>query len=68
MILQMTDMMSLMCIDTMSVGAGGVQIGVRYISEDLIRKLTKQEHLGHITSLNLTLAKNNGKKIKVLFI
>ncbi|KAI0228191.1 Centriolin [Lamellibrachia satsuma] len=47
-------------------GAGGVQIGVRYISEDLIRKLTKQEHLGHITSLNLTLAKNNGKKIKYI--
>ncbi|KAK2177182.1 hypothetical protein NP493_614g00022 [Ridgeia piscesae] len=47
-------------------GAGGSHVGVRYITEDLIRKLTKQEHLAQITSLNLTLSKNNGKKIKYI--
>ena len=55
-------------VDMLSAGAAGTQIGVRYIMEDLIRKLTKQEHLGHVTSLNLTLAKDNGKKIKVSYV
>ena len=43
----------------------GGQAGVRYITEDLIKKIAKEEALEMITSLNLTLAKEGGKKIKV---
>ena len=39
--------------------------GVRYITEDLIKKISKQDQLGIITTLNLTLSKEGGKKIKV---
>ncbi|XP_069121130.1 centriolin-like isoform X3 [Argopecten irradians] len=42
------------------------QSGVRYITEDLIRKLAKEENLEMITILNLTLSKENGKKIKYI--
>lgn len=42
-------------------------VGVRYITEDLIRKVTKIENLGAVTTLNLTLSKEGGKKIKVHF-
>ena len=41
------------------------QAGVRYITEDLIRKLTKEDNLEMVTTLNLTLSKEGGKKIKV---
>ena len=41
------------------------QAGVRYITEDLIRKISKEDSLEMITTLNLTLAKEGGKKIKV---
>ncbi|XP_033730276.1 centriolin-like isoform X4 [Pecten maximus] len=42
------------------------QSGVRYITEDLIRKIAKEESLEMITTLNLTLSKENGKKIKYI--
>ncbi|XP_021380343.1 centriolin-like isoform X3 [Mizuhopecten yessoensis] len=42
------------------------QSGVRYITEDLIRKMAKEESLEMITTLNLTLSKENGKKIKYI--
>uniref|UniRef100_A0A803STE6 Centriolin n=1 Tax=Anolis carolinensis TaxID=28377 RepID=A0A803STE6_ANOCA len=35
-------------------------------SETLIKKLAKQEHLGRITSLNLCLSKDGGKKFKYI--
>uniref|UniRef100_A0A803U0L2 Centriolin n=1 Tax=Anolis carolinensis TaxID=28377 RepID=A0A803U0L2_ANOCA len=40
--------------------------GTRYITETLIKKLAKQEHLGRITSLNLCLSKDGGKKFKYI--
>ena len=43
----------------------GQQAGVRYITEDLIRKMARDDQLEMITNLNLTLAKEGGKKIKV---
>lgn len=39
--------------------------GIRYITELLIKKLSKQENLARVTSLNLSLAKDGGKKFKV---
>ncbi|XP_078324889.1 uncharacterized protein LOC111125942 isoform X3 [Crassostrea virginica] len=47
-------------------GDQGGQAGVRYITEDLIKKIAKEEALEMITSLNLTLAKEGGKKIKYI--
>jgi len=41
--------------------------GIRYIIEDLIRKVSGKDELESITSLNLTLAKDVGK-IKVCVI
>ena len=43
------------------------QAGVRYITEDLIRKISKEDSLEMVTTLNLTLSKEGGKKIKVIF-
>ncbi|XP_063792051.1 centriolin isoform X2 [Pseudophryne corroboree] len=40
--------------------------GVRYITEVLIRKLSKQENLAFVTSLNLSLSKEGGKKFKYI--
>ncbi|XP_042334632.1 centriolin isoform X2 [Sceloporus undulatus] len=50
------------------VGQGDnyVSPGTRYITEPLIKKLAKQENLGRITSLNLSLAKDGGKKFKYI--
>ncbi|GFO09556.1 centriolin [Plakobranchus ocellatus] len=42
------------------------QPGVRYITEDLIRKVAKEDNFDLITSLNLTLTKEGGKKIKYI--
>ncbi|XP_055896823.1 centriolin-like isoform X5 [Biomphalaria glabrata] len=42
------------------------QAGVRYITEDLIRKISKESNLDLVTSLNLTLSKEGGKKIKYI--
>nr|XP_006823794.1 PREDICTED: centriolin-like [Saccoglossus kowalevskii] len=39
---------------------------VRYITETLIKKLAKEESLDQILSLNLTLSKEGGKKIKYI--
>ena len=39
---------------------------MRYITEDLIRKISKEENLDMVTTLNLTLSKEGGKKIKVI--
>jgi centriolin len=39
--------------------------GVRYITEDLIKKISGHDHLPTLTTLNLTLSKEGGKKIKV---
>ncbi|XP_059175304.1 centriolin-like isoform X2 [Physella acuta] len=40
--------------------------GVRYITEDLIKKIAKEENFELIVSLNLTLSKEGGKKIKYI--
>ncbi|XP_063172481.1 centriolin [Candoia aspera] len=40
--------------------------GIRYITEPLIKKLAKQENLARITALNLSLAKDGGKKFKYI--
>uniref|UniRef100_A0A670KLP4 Centriolin n=1 Tax=Podarcis muralis TaxID=64176 RepID=A0A670KLP4_PODMU len=40
--------------------------GIRYITETLIKKLSKQENLARVTTLNLSLAKDGGKKFKYL--
>jgi hypothetical protein len=40
--------------------------GIRYIADDLIRRVSGQDHFELITSLNLTLAKDGGK-IKVRY-
>lgn len=39
--------------------------GVRYITEALIKKLTKQDNLALVKSLNLSLSKDGGKKFRV---
>ncbi|KAM4664596.1 centriolin [Discoglossus pictus] len=44
----------------------GTDAGVRYITESLIQKLTKQENLAYVTSLNLSLSKDGGKKFKFI--
>uniref|UniRef100_A0A8C8VG35 Centriolin n=1 Tax=Pelusios castaneus TaxID=367368 RepID=A0A8C8VG35_9SAUR len=40
--------------------------GVRYITETLIKNLSKQENLAYVSSLNLSLAKDGGKKFKYI--
>ncbi|XP_074871233.1 centriolin isoform X3 [Carettochelys insculpta] len=40
--------------------------GVRYITESLIKNLSKQENLAYVNSLNLSLAKDGGKKFKYI--
>ncbi|VDI37859.1 Hypothetical predicted protein, partial [Mytilus galloprovincialis] len=49
-----------------TVADQGQQAGVRYITEDLIRKIAKEDQIEMITNLNLTLAKEGGKKIKYI--
>ncbi|XP_077162677.1 centriolin isoform X2 [Paroedura picta] len=44
----------------------GFSPGIRYITEPLIKKLSKQENMGRVTSLNLSLAKDGGKKFKYI--
>ncbi|XP_053551905.1 centriolin [Bombina bombina] len=44
----------------------GTEAGIRYITETLIQKLTKQENLAHINSLSLSLSKDGGKKFKYI--
>ncbi|XP_004423441.1 PREDICTED: centriolin [Ceratotherium simum simum] len=40
--------------------------GVRYITEALIKKLTKQDNLALVKSLNLSLSKDGGKKFRYI--
>nr|KAF6433132.1 centriolin [Molossus molossus] len=40
--------------------------GVRYITETLIKKLTKQDNLALVKSLNLSLSKDGGKKFRYI--
>nr|XP_056716120.1 centriolin [Euleptes europaea] len=47
-------------------GSNGISPGIRYITEPLIKKLSKQENVARITSLNLSLAKDGGKKFKYI--
>ena len=42
------------------------QPGVRYMTEELVKKVAKQEHLEAITILNLTLNKEGNKKFKFI--
>ncbi|XP_077917829.1 centriolin isoform X3 [Halichoerus grypus] len=40
--------------------------GIRYITEALVKKLTKQDNLALVKSLNLSLAKDGGKKFRYI--
>lgn len=42
--------------------------GVAYLTENLIRRLTKQENIAQITTLHVTLGKELNKKIKVKLV
>lgn len=42
--------------------------GVVYLTENLIRRLTKQENIAQITTLHVTLGKELNKKIKVKLV
>ncbi|XP_073414953.1 centriolin isoform X2 [Dendrobates tinctorius] len=44
----------------------GVDPGVRYITHSLIQRLSKQENLAFVNSLNLSLSKDGGKKFKFI--
>ncbi|XP_008150352.3 centriolin isoform X1 [Eptesicus fuscus] len=44
----------------------GSRAGVRYITEALIKKLTKQDNLALVKSLNLSLSKDGGKKFRYI--
>ncbi|XP_073907210.1 centriolin isoform X4 [Castor canadensis] len=41
-------------------------VGVRYITEALIKKLTKQDNLALVKSLNLSLSRDGGKKFRYI--
>ncbi|KAJ6652858.1 hypothetical protein lerEdw1_010576 [Lerista edwardsae] len=51
-----------------AIGRGDAHVrpGTRYITEPLVKKLSKQENLARVTSLNLSLAKDGGKKFKYI--
>ncbi|MBZ3873621.1 Centriolin [Sciurus carolinensis] len=42
------------------------KVGVRYITEALIKKLTKEDNLALVKSLNLSLSKDGGKKFRYI--
>ncbi|KAM5145706.1 centriolin [Mantella aurantiaca] len=44
----------------------GNEAGIRYITENLIQKLSKRENLSFVTTLNLSLSKDGGKKFKYI--
>ncbi|XP_078238967.1 centriolin isoform X2 [Pogona vitticeps] len=52
--------------DPAALGDNCISPGVRYITEPLIKKLSKQENLMRVTALNLCLAKDGGKKFKYI--
>ncbi|KAL8174389.1 UNVERIFIED_CONTAM: hypothetical protein K2H54_043680 [Gekko kuhli] len=47
-------------------GGNSISPGIRYITEPLIKKLSKQENVARVTSLNFSLAKDGGKKFKYI--
>uniref|UniRef100_A0A8D2JEZ5 Centriolin n=1 Tax=Varanus komodoensis TaxID=61221 RepID=A0A8D2JEZ5_VARKO len=47
-------------------GGNCISPGIRYITEPLINKLSKQENVARVTALNLSLAKDGGKKFKYI--
>nr|XP_055207796.1 centriolin isoform X3 [Gorilla gorilla gorilla] len=55
-----------MLLDYQDHKGGDSHAGVRYITEALIKKLTKQDNLALIKSLNLSLSKDGGKKFKYI--
>ncbi|CAI9543802.1 unnamed protein product [Staurois parvus] len=44
----------------------GNESGIRYITENLIQKLSKQENFSFVTALNFSLSKEGGKKFKYI--
>ncbi|KAJ1146147.1 hypothetical protein NDU88_012429 [Pleurodeles waltl] len=44
----------------------GTITGIRYITESLIKKVSKQENIAFVNSLNLSLSKDGGKKFKYI--
>lgn len=47
-------------------GENGVSAGVKYITEPLIKSLSKQQNLAYISSLNLSSPKDGDKKFKYI--
>ncbi|XP_064420199.1 centriolin-like [Latimeria chalumnae] len=47
-------------------GEGNKSPGIRYITESLIRHVSKQDNMAFLLSLNLSLAKDGGKKFKFI--
>ncbi|XP_048849326.1 centriolin isoform X2 [Brienomyrus brachyistius] len=47
-------------------GGEGKSPGIRYITDSIIKKLTKQENLAFVRTLNLSLSKTGGKKFKFI--
>ena len=53
----------------LAINRGPPPPGVRYITDDLLKKVSKQDELHMITTINLTLTKDTaGKKIKVVVL
>lgn len=48
-------------------GENGFSPGVKYITEPLIKGLSKQQNLAYISSLNLSSPKDGDKKFKVSY-
>ncbi|XP_045152487.1 centriolin isoform X2 [Echinops telfairi] len=57
---------SSMSQDTQGHKEPDARAGVRYITEALVKKLTKQDNLGLVKSLNLSLSKDGGKKFRYI--
>ncbi|XP_023557331.1 centriolin isoform X2 [Octodon degus] len=57
---------SSMLLDCQDQKGPDSRVGVRYITEALIKKLTKQENVAMVKSLNLSLSKDGGKKFRYI--
>uniref|UniRef100_A0A286X7Q4 Centriolin n=1 Tax=Cavia porcellus TaxID=10141 RepID=A0A286X7Q4_CAVPO len=53
-------------LDSQDQKAPDSRVGIRYITEALITKLTKQDNLALVKSLNLSLSKDGGKKFRYI--
>ncbi|XP_013368641.1 PREDICTED: centriolin isoform X2 [Chinchilla lanigera] len=53
-------------LDCQDQKAPDSHVGIRYITEALIKKLTKQDNLALVKSLNLSLSKDGGKKFRYI--